>query len=154
MGLGAAEKEVTFLGCGAGVSVFDFCNGLGCSERGGNRQVRHPFLPELGKVGKVDEVTPRWSRGPTAKPCHALSNVARKTRPRLLTVIADINPGGELLIDHAFHRLFDLTVEFPFVDMFPALLANQQVQERTWPWETAGVCGENALLAALHRVLL
>ncbi|MBI3799896.1 MAG: hypothetical protein HY268_23345 [Deltaproteobacteria bacterium] len=60
-------------------------------------------------------------------PATVLNPQSTPAMTRLLTVIADIDPGNKLFLDYGLHRRLDLTAKLPFVDNFAALLADQQV---------------------------
>src|SRR5262249_4081851 len=81
---------------------------------------------------------------------HPLGRVGREADPRLLAVVADIDARLELLPDHMTHGGFGLAREDGGWDRLATVLAHEQVAKRRRPRKTAGMCGEDAFVAALR----
>ncbi len=81
---------------------------------------------------------------------HPPRRIGRKADARLLAVVADVDARLELLPDHVTHGGFGLAGEGGGVDGFPAVLAHEEIAKRRRSRKTAGVRGQDAIVAALR----
>ena len=81
---------------------------------------------------------------------HAVLHVGEEALAGLLAVVADVDAGLELFPDDVTHSGFGLAREGGGLDGFPVVLAHEQIAKRRRPRKTAGMRGQDAVVAALR----
>ncbi len=81
---------------------------------------------------------------------HASRDVRRESRARLLAVVADIDPGLELLLHDVPNRVLGRALQLALVDRVPAVLAHEQVAQGRIARNAADVRDEDPVLAPAH----
>jgi len=71
-----------------------------------------------------------------------------------LAVADHVDSGGDLPRDDLLHRLGGFRLERRCIGRAALLAGEDEVDERLWPRQAAGVGGEDAVFAGLHAVLL
>ena len=112
--------------------------------------MREAPLELLDQFGKFLEFAPAPPLRHAGKTAHALRHVSLETDPLLLAVIADVDAGRGLLLDHMAHRLVHFGGHFLGVEFFARLLAHQQVGQLLVARQAADMGGQNAVPAEDH----
>ena len=112
---------------------------------------QHPALAhDFDVLGKFAHVPRRRSLAFAAETLHPLRHVGLKADPRLLAVVADVDAGGELTLDHVRDGGFGLAIEQLFVDRLAAFLLEQQFGQFWIARQTSDMGRENAFFAFQH----
>ena len=107
---GRRRQEQLALGLGlAEVGVLDLGDGLRRVADPGRGLA--PRREQGGVVGVLDEVPRQPAPALPAEPAHPASHVGREPGPRLLAVVADVDPDGELPVDGPAHGRLGLPRE-------------------------------------------
>ena len=85
-----------------------------------------------------------------AEAAHAFGDVGREVRSRHLSVIADIDPGGELFLDHSKGRPLHTGVKVCLRYFLSCLAGDNQVGEPLDTRQAAGMGRQDAVLAGEH----
>src|SRR5262249_51691565 len=101
-------------------------------------------------VGMVDLVQRKPPFALAAEALHPPRRIRREADPRLLAVIAHVDPALELFPHDVPHGSLGLAREGGKVDSFAVVLSNEQVAERGGTGKAADVRGQDPLLAAFH----
>ena len=115
-----------------------FCCLLTCGKR--RFSARH-------QLGKFLEFAPAPALRHAAKAAHALRHVGLEADALLLAVIADVDAGGRLLVDHVAHRLVHFGGHFGGIEFLARFLAHQQVGKLLVARQAADMGGQNAVPA-------
>src|SRR5215475_5176178 len=83
---------------------------------------------------------------------HAPGRVRGEAHARLLAVVAHVDARLQLLLHHVTHGRLGLASQSADVDGLATVLAYEQVAQGGRSGQAADVSGEDAVLAALHRI--
>src|SRR5262249_17523257 len=86
----------------------------------------------------------------TSEAAHALWHVGLKTHALLLAVVADVDAGFLLLLDHMAHGCVHLLRHHGRIKGFSRFPPDQQVRQFLVTWQAADMGGENAIPAGDH----
>ncbi len=85
-----------------------------------------------------------------AESAHAVLHVGEEALARLLAVVADVDAGRELAVDHAPSRLLDRAAKRRGVDRLAARQPREHLDQRLRPRQASRVGGEDSRLAREH----
>ncbi len=119
-----------------------------------DRLLRRQHLLHLRLQQRVAlDIAPRPALPAVAKPAHPPPHVKEKRLALLLAVIADIDPGGDLLVDDPRQRRLAEPVELTLVDRLAAAAPDVKAHQFRRPRQAAGMRRQNPLGAPLHQSL-
>ena len=114
-----------------------------------SQRLRHLLLEDRVAL----DIAARPALPAPAEPAHAMADIEKERLALLLAVIADIDAGLDLLVDDPAQRRLAQPVEFGRIDRFAAGPPHIKPGQLRRARQTAGMRGQDAVVAALHFLL-